>query len=301
MPGKIIGRPIRIAVVANCQARPLAYLLSMLAPQVEIVGVTITHLAKLSDEAEALRLYDDADYIFAQLVQDTYPTPFLRTRRLKQRYDNKVVSWPNIFYRGQCPELCYITRPGIGRILSPLGEYHNIFIYEAWRDGMSVSDTVSMFSNGGDWLERLIAEPEKSLEELKSRETDLDTTISSEISENWRTKRLFFTSNHPSSWLLETVARRLLNRISCDIQEDPAIHKYGEPLDRIIPALLPVVADQLGLNLPTGTLSKGCEIHLAEEVRLGKSVIYYELNELVEISFRALERQLTPDTPVRVS
>ncbi|MCL7487081.1 MAG: hypothetical protein M8357_02760, partial [Desulfobulbaceae bacterium] len=92
-----------------------------------------------------------------------------------------------------------------------------------------------------------------------------------------------------------------LQSIACKIQETSAIHVYPEPLDRIIPALLPIVANYLDLHLPTGTIFKGCKIQLADEVKLSKGVVYYELDDLVEISFRVLDKQLTPDAVTRVN
>jgi hypothetical protein len=295
------SKPLKLAVIANCQARPMAQIIRLLAPQVDILEITITHLARQEEKEKYYEIYKNADYIFAQRVSDHYPTEFLRSDRLKQVFPHKVITWPNIFFRGQCADLCYMSRPGIGKVVGPLGEYQNLVIYEAWQKNSTVSDTMKLLTGGGQWLARLETEADSSFTELQTRELQCDVTISSEIAEHWRNKRLFFTFNHPSKWLLEIVARRLLQCIACKIQDSPAIDAYAEPLDRIIPALLPVVADHLGLQLPTGTLFKGCEIQLEDQVKIGKRVVYYELYDLIETSFRVLDRQLTRNTSIRVS
>lgn len=299
--GRARKKPLRLAVIANCQARPMAQIIRLLAPQVDIVEITITHLAKQEEKEKCYEIYQKADYIFAQRVSDNYPTEFVRSDCLKQMFPHKLIVWPNIFFRGQCADLCYVTRPGVGRVVGPLGEYQNLVIFEAWQKSSTVSDARQLLTDGGAWLARLETEAASSLAELQARELQCDVTISSEIAEHWRNKRLFFTFNHPSKWLLETVARRLLQCIACETQDTPAIHACAEPLDRIIPALLPVVAEYLGLQLPTGTLFKGCEIQLADQVKIGKGVVYYELDDFIETSFRVLDRQLTPDAATRVS
>jgi hypothetical protein len=296
-----VAKNLKLAVIANCQARPMAQLIRLLAPKADIIEITITHLTKPAEHEKCYEIYKKADYIFAQRVSDNYPVEFLRSDRLKHAFPHKVIVWPNIFFRGQCADLCYVSRPGGGRVVGPLGEYQHLVIFEAWKNSSTFAEAMNLLTGGGEWLTRLERGADSSFAELQTREMQCDVTISAEIGEHWRNERLFFTFNHPSKRLLAIVARRLLQCIACKMQDTPAIDAYAEPLDRIIPALLPVVADCLRLELPTGTRFKGCEVLFNEEVKIGNKVVYYELDELIETSFRALDRQLTPDTPIRVS
>ncbi len=208
----------RIAVVANCQARPLANMIRLLAPDIEIVETTIVHLAKDAEADAALACYAASDFVFAQAVQDNYPTAFVRTSRLKEQFPQKVATWPNIYFRGQCPDIRYITSAR-GRVLGPLGEYQHIAIFDAWRDGLGAGATADRLLTGGDWVDRLAEEPARSLEELRARETHLDVSVTDYIAQHWQTERLFFTFNHP--------ANRLLIQVACDLLKS---HRaVGEP------------------------------------------------------------------------
>ena len=271
-----------------------------MVPEADIT-VTVAHLCKQEEEERCYQEYKESDYILAQRVSDDYFVEFLRSSRLREEFPHKVLLWPNIFFRGQCPDLCHLSLPDQGRVLGPLGIYQNRLVFEAWRESKPVSVVRRMLTTGGDWLETLEKSAMLSLAELKERESECDVTISPVIEEHWLTRRLFFTFNHPSRWLLEKAACRLLRHIDRAPRKNLPPHTGPEPLDRIIPALLPVVAKQLGLQLPAGTTYKGCAIEQESQATAGNRVVYYQLDDFIETSYRALDKQLTPDTTVRVS
>src|SRR5947208_11955161 len=99
---------MRVTVIANCQARPVADYLRLLGRDVEIVDIVITHLAKETDVSRLEQAAAKSDFIFAQLVQPNYPVSVVRSAVLKERYGDRVVLWPNLFFKGQCPDLCYV-------------------------------------------------------------------------------------------------------------------------------------------------------------------------------------------------
>ncbi len=294
-------KPLRIAVIANCQARPMAGIIRLLAPNIEISGITITHLAKPDEAQKAFELYSSSDYIFAQWVSDSYPVEFLRATAIKEKFKDKVISWPNIFFRGQCPDLFYVTHPEKGRIVGPLWQYQNRVIYDGWRKGLAVSEVIKLMTEGGDWLIQLEEEAIGSLTALQQRETNLNVIVSDEIVEHWHTQQLFFTFNHPVKYLLQVVARRLLQTIACRITETPVLNRRPEPFLRIIPTLMPVVVNQLNLNIPARAIAKGCNLTISDKVQTGNETVYYEPYALIETSFRALDKQLAPDDIVKFS
>lgn len=293
---------VRISVVANCQARPLAKFLALLSPSVDIVHTTITHLARDQDESEAGAAFAQSDFIFAQHVNDKYPTAFVATNRLRQQYGAKVVSWPNAFFRGQGPDIRYITKPGHGRVLGPLAEYQNVPIYEAWRQDLSVQDTLRMLrEDDPEWTGGYLAEAEDSLEELQRRERFLDIKLTDFIAANWQMERLFFTFNHPSKKLLRLTAERLLHHAEVAVDPKPALEKIREPLDRIIPAFLPATARALGVQLVTSELTTGSAMTIDDKVTVCKDSQVYDLRELVEVSFRCLDKQVSKDEVLKIS
>jgi hypothetical protein len=291
---------VNVAVVANCQARPLAETLKRLSSRVQICSVVITHLANESDHDSAMEDLLRADFVFAQAVQPNYPVSFLRTSHLREVLGKRLVTWPNVFFKGQCPDLCYLTTPQGRRVLGPLGEYHCRPIYEGWRKGRSQAATKADLLKGDTWVHSLAQTVATSFADLNAREKELDAVISHKIEEQWRDRRLFFTFNHPVQSLLTDLATQVLTR--ANLPSDGRVEQNArEPLDRLIPALLPVVAETLRLKLQPNLETKGCRVETEPGVKIFNDTVVYSLDELVETSFRCLDAQIKPDDTLRIT
>ena len=93
----------------------------------------IVHLEKPDQSERFWKTLDDSDYILSQLTNDNYPCAHVRSSEIKKKYPEKVIVWPNLFHSGQQPLLRYITNINDGRIMGPLDAYHNIDIFNQWR------------------------------------------------------------------------------------------------------------------------------------------------------------------------
>ena len=289
---------VQIAVLANCQARPVADLLRSMNSDVEITSTTIVHLAKDAERDQVLSELEKADYIFAQGVQENYPISFVRTQALRNEFGDRLVTWPNIFFKGQCPDICYFTKPRSKRVLGVLGEYQNQTVYEAWCAGLDAEATRRVLLQGGEWTSTLSDTVARSFAELKAREAGLDVAISEEIQARWKAERLFYTFNHPVNFLLAKVAASLLARVGANCSTQ-AIGSVREPLDRIIPPVLPPMVDTLGLAIPVETRTKGYEVEIGETVRVVQKVAHYDLEAFIDLSFKCFEAQITRDEVLR--
>jgi hypothetical protein len=283
---------VRVTVIANCQARPVADYLRLLGRDVEIVDIVITHLAKEADAARLEQAAAKSDFIFAQLVQPNYPVPLVRSSALKERYGDRVVLWPNIFFKGQTPDLCYVTAAGGARVHGPLGEYHSRPIVDAWREGLTVEQAERRLTSGQIDTTGLRDLVTGSLEELRQRERQCSVGVTDLITERWRSRRFFFTFNHPVSDLLLAIAQRLLTCAG----KPPALSLNGshvnEPLCPFVPPAWPAIVEALGLEYPTSTSSRGVPVDLSDgRVRPRPGAAYYTPYELIETFFRCYEIQ----------
>jgi hypothetical protein len=284
---------MKVFVIANCQARPVATLCARLAPSVEIIGVGITHLLSKSDEGSIENKCQEADIVLAQLVQNHYPIDFVRPAYLKHNYGDKVFFWPNLFFRGQNPDLFYATVPGQGRVMGPLAEYHLGSVLLAWRAGRQVAETLRVLRETGDQVWESAGEA--SLVELRERETSAHVAASDLIAARWRNERLFFTFNHPRANLIQMFVRRLLAAAGLSPASD--VVAFGEPLGRIVPPTTSAMCKLAGLHYdPTDDLIRG--------VTYGDSPatpITYTLDALVETFFRAYDSQADAAKAARLS
>lgn len=105
------GKTIHVAVLGNCQARPIATLLPLYNPAITVTCVDVVHLLRDEDAPQYAQALRQADVILAQHVADTYPCSFVRNSELVRQYGHKVIFWINLYFRGYNPEL-FIPAPG---------------------------------------------------------------------------------------------------------------------------------------------------------------------------------------------
>lgn len=284
-------KPILIAVVGNCQARPLASIFAASLPNAQITATAIVHLLADKDEPDYAAFFEAADVIFSQRVTDNYPCSFLRTSRLKETYGNKVICFPNLYYSGYNPELSYLRNEARKPIGGPLGDYHSRTIFKAWQQGLTVKEAVLRHYDIVYNQENYAGLPEKSIQELYQREAETDVRIIDWIeAQLWR-QRLFFTFNHPTQALLKQLALSLI-RLSdighSDWNEDAA--PKNEALGRFSCPINPWIANQYKPSFTTQDVYTGNEVVNIDDGKViaGKLREYQPL-EITEAFFKVYD------------
>jgi len=273
-------KKIKIVVVGNCQARPIAELLKKLNSNIEVINIAIVHLLKSEQYSEYNDDFESADYIISQLVADNYPCEFVRSRSLKEKYGAKVVTIVNLFFLGYTPDLFYIRIPEKGTLKGPLGDYHNKTIVESWINGRSVQETAKLLKNIEYNTHKYSLVLSQSLVELESREEHSDVKICSYIAKEMFLQRLFFTFNHPTKTLLTAYTTRILKHIQIEI--NPGLTFDTEPLNQVIP----ILNCGTGFSFPLDEYYKGFDITVKEsKIQQGKSR-EYDTEELISTYFK---------------
>lgn len=220
---------MKLLVIGNCQARPLSDILTACSALTPLPPI-ILHLANESDADEDRARMDEADIVLTQLTAPSFDPVHLRTEVIKDTYPDKTRVWPNIFYAGQQPWLRYVTHPDRGRVVSALDVYHDLRLLEAWYLDRTGQNPLPPMPD-------LEAIHQRSLAALADRELSCDVRVCDLIDTHRHDRRLFFTFNHPTRWLLEAVAMRLAEVIGFEfapVEND----RRREPLGRIMPPSL---------------------------------------------------------------
>ena len=216
---------MRILVIGNCQARPLAQILTGGGGHVALDPI-IVHLAKEADAGQHQALMEQADLILTQYTAPNFRPAHLEMRGIKDRFPGKTLSWPNIFYAGQTPFLRYATHLEWGRLSGPLDVYHDLRLLRDW-----------FVARMGECPFALPASQEdvhrQSIAELMAREKECDIGVADLIETRHADRLLFFTFNHPTRWLLDRLANRIADRFG--FRFDAAGFTVAEPLGRISP------------------------------------------------------------------
>jgi len=279
-------KTIKVAVVGNCQARPIAQIITSLCSKINVTTIAIVHLLKNEENEIYERDFRIADFIFAQRVADNYPCTFIRTDYLKNKWGDKVIVWPNTFYRGYNPELFYLRTVNRQPLHGPLGDYHNQTFLDGWKNGLSVTDTLNLHNSIEYNSEKYGNVPENSFNELIGREKDCDIVISNYIKKRLKRRRLFFTFNHPTMELLSYLGKSLINQA---VIHPDRMHSLNdsEPLGQVQPPLNPWVANKDGLAHDAVNVWKGLTVNgiNGDVVRIGKSQEYSN-EEIVDTFFK---------------
>ena len=280
---------MKVAILANCQARPLATLLTEIQPDIEISSMGIVHLIKDEQEAEYSEALASADVIIAQQVATNYPCQFVTTNRLRETYGDKVMSIVNLYYAGYNPEIMYLRLQG-GTLGGPLGDYHLKSIVQSWGAGIDISDCINNCVSV-EYNQALFAGiAEQSLLELKRREAETSISITDFIEQRQSLSKLFHVMNHPVNELLIEYAKRIVTQLGFS---KPEVDLVKRP-EYLGPFQLPSNADSqthlLG-ECTEVTYYQGLKFEQPEDGPIKYSGQYrYQLPELVEAYYALYDR-----------
>lgn len=267
--------PLKIAVLGNCQARPIAALFGNNNSSHSISYIGIVHLLKDCDKVELFQALDDADLIITQNIADNYPCEFVRTSMLMSRYPNKIMRIANLYFRGYNPELRYIRNGKLGTLRGPLGDYHISTILQTWLEGGSIQQIHDRLQDK-QWNSTEYGDiASTSLAQLYARDADLDIPAAALIAKDWRNQHLFFTFNHPSMQLLTRYCTAIAAQFSLDIG-DLSINQTSEPLGQF---QLPRNPMLMTAQTPDGdSVYTGVEVTSIDEwtVSTGKKSVWSE-------------------------
>lgn len=265
---------MRILVLGNCQARPISSLLTTCGTDLEEIEPIILHLAHDRDRAAHEAALEAADLILAQATVPAFAVAHLASAEIQARYPSKTVIWPNIFYAGQQPWLQYVTHPTLGRVQGPLDAYHDLRLLSGWYRDRHGTVPVPLVDPAGVAF--------RSLATLKNREVACDVIASDLIAVHERNRRLFFTFNHPTQWLLVEVAMRIATLRGLPF--DSARAAKHEPLSAVIaPSIdtLPVTA----MRGPGVILGEGGTVTLERPNR------FYNSEDLKALTYACYDHQ----------
>lgn len=276
---------MKVCILGNCQAQHLEMMLSVACPQAQVERLPPVFMLR-NDEKDSIhsRLHG-ADVIFAQRISREYNIDWIASDEVRSEFGEKSFIWPNVYFDGYFPGVQYVYLPKWGKLLSPLGEYHFDQIRSAHTAGKTVDEAVEAFS--GDRLFDSAPRPfDESLDQLRARETDVDTPISDVIADQASAQRLFYTPNHPVNGLLARMLGRLSEKAGLAIAIDKA-EAAPYRLDELSIATSEAIVRRFSLPFDHAAVYRGREIVAVEPhtITLGEPRDY-DARSLTEAFYR---------------
>ncbi|MBB6486707.1 WcbI family polysaccharide biosynthesis putative acetyltransferase [Rhizobium lusitanum] len=221
----------KVVFIGNCQAQAFESLCGHLGVEVDVIAVP--PIWEINEDSSGF-LADSlmrADFIFSQRLSEDYSLELIRNGVLQDRYGEKVIVWPNIYFDGYFPGIRYLYND-YGKIVGPLADYHFQWIIDSWRDGSTVEETALLAHDLSVWKGD-VDFVEQSTNQLKSREKRASVNISDYIVNNFRRKKLFYTMNHPVDEVLVEMLARLFQKAGVPFSSRNSVG-YPYTLNQII-------------------------------------------------------------------
>lgn len=274
---------VKILVVGNCQARALARLIDAM------LGVDNTSAIELLPDAikrlEARdpvlsQLIGESDFIFLhphgeafQIIKKNYPEAFEKVRMV-----------PRISFSAFHPDIDYVEDSHGKHVLGPMGAYQSSIAFFAWKNALSLTETLSLFRE--DVYESLGYFGYRGVSKnLLLKEGELTGLPLDRLIEKWSKRGCWmYSMNHPKLFTLADVARTLLERENLKAIPDVEDFVDDDMKSEAVWPIYPEIAKRMGLTghylfkRPTDSCFKGMSIQMLS------------LTQLVEESFATFSK-----------
>lgn len=190
---------------------------------------------------------------------------------------HKIKLMPSISFTAFHPDLVYITHGQQGHVMGPMGEYQSSLAFYGWVNGLSIEQTLSLFS--GDVYEFLGFYDywEASLVSFAHMEALTEIRLAHLLS-RWNTQGCWMHSiNHPKLFVLADIARCLLARVGIPAMPGVEFSIHDNLADGPVWPVYPEVGVRLGLE----------GAYRFQQPRQGANLRVLGLREFVQASYKA--------------
>ncbi|WP_345993140.1 WcbI family polysaccharide biosynthesis putative acetyltransferase [Sulfurimonas sp. HSL-1716] len=201
-----------IAVLTNCQGEVIKNILKEhLKDNVTFFDVPLVHTIAQDEikKDEVLQLLNDADLIITQPLGNYFTS--ISLKNIKEKLDKNLFVFPSIYFQGYNPEMFYFKNlNGFSNLDFP-AHYHDLVIFIGYMKKLTKKQLVDIFYDDDFYYSDILKKMfDDSILTLQEYELECDLSVSS-IIENNKTKKLFYTCNHPTTDLLNYVSRNILD------------------------------------------------------------------------------------------
>lgn len=209
-----------ICISGNCVSETIPVILKtseQFMNNYEIRELKPIYLVKTEEDISLYKnLISECDvFVTMPIGGEKYKQMGLDTTSIKEhtlKPDAKLYKYAPPFFRGYFPEQFYLHDAdgnSIGSCEGLSSPYHNSIIFYGYVNKLSIEETYNILYD-----EKSIQNVEKitneSIIELQNREKSCDISISNFIAENYKTKRLFWTINHPTNALIFEISKQMV-------------------------------------------------------------------------------------------
>lgn len=195
---------MNILIAGNCQVTPLAKIFAAAGFGISCDAIEVW---KLTPEELAVVRPENYDAVISQpLVADRYGV-LTCDRLIESCVGTPLLFIHNLFFEGTVPDCTYVGPLG-KRIGGAMGTYHSRTVLQAFLAQKSVAECAASLERG----ENINAQSvwDHSIKTLRAREQAVTVPFVEELLEYVKVQNCFHVFNHPTAYLLERYAEKIL-------------------------------------------------------------------------------------------
>ncbi len=202
---------LKIAVIGNCQALAWARCIEAMTREVFATGIELSRMIQSANwqEAQFSPVLSNNDILL--MHPHPYMGELIETKNNHAR--SKIRLIPPIAFSAFHPDLVYVGKPGGRFSEGPLGDYNSSLALYGWMRGMSVSQTLQLFTDEVYQKLGFYDYWNSSKDALLKIGKDLGLPLDI-LFDSWTRQGCFMHSiNHPKQFVIADLARTVLNQL----------------------------------------------------------------------------------------
>jgi tetratricopeptide (TPR) repeat protein len=165
----------------------------------------------------------------------------------------RTISFPSLYFKGYFPQYCknpvnHVIKPNYPYGVIPHGDANIISLLT---EGKTIAEIISILSDPDFYTQEFSLETlNKTIAELRHRESSLDVKLSDFIKSHYQDYYLFHTQNHPTDIVGIYIANQILKLLNLPKISDPLLFTNPQRgvLDNFQVPIYPSVIKHLGLK-----------------------------------------------------
>jgi len=199
---------MKILLIGNCQVGSLANILTAANAELRCEAREVWQMSEEEIAAVDPNAYD---VVIAQPLMGERYHGLTHKRLCADHGDMPLLFIHNLYFEGTLPDCAYVG-PMSQRLGGAMGSYHSSIVLEAFLADVSVAECINRLNTGTGIDARAVWA--RSVATLRNREDIVTIPFVDELIEFTQVQSCFHVFNHPTAFLLERYAEKILAAIT---------------------------------------------------------------------------------------
>lgn len=274
----------KLLLIGNCQTNLMTQIARVISQNIEVKQI---HSGTLTNEENYLQCINEiksAEWVFSQPLH--HPKFKELVPEKITQFHESVALFSTLTFQGYHPDCVYLN---LGKIKSPIGDYHSSIVTLAYKMELNEADTLSLFNS---IIYNRLGYYDLFKTEIKSIETQFNKfnlEPERDFSFSFKSEKMMHTINHPKLELLEELTKALFRQQAIPYNDISTIDYLVDnfPNSAVFP-LYPEIAEKLHL--------KGSYLFKSDDkLAIETSIAHFDLSQFISKSFEIYNKAKDED------